>query len=273
MRPSRSFSAFLALFAGLSLLSAAANAQRSSGDDYYAKDWQANRERDVPGAFDYYALVMSWSPTYCSDRPDSGYDLQCDRSDGRRYAFVLHGLWPQYEKGFPGSCRSRKKPFVPQPVVDGMLDIMPSPRLVIHEFKKHGTCSGLDPASYYDVSRKLFRSIRIPQRYVNPYESQFVGIEELEADFLEANPELTADMISISCAGAGNRLRELRICFTKDGKLRSCGSNEEQRRLCSAQKMFLPPVRSSKTDPDTMEQREKLVVPRTGRPKVIETLR
>jgi ribonuclease T2 len=273
MDPSRLVSKYLAVFLSLSLISMTAFAQRSSDEDDYAKDWQAKPERGVAGVFDYYALVLSWSPTYCSDRTDNGFDLQCDRSDGRRYAFVLHGLWPQYEKGFPGLCRTRKKPFVPQPVIDNMLDIMPSPRLVVHEYKKHGACSGLDPAAYYDVSRKLFRSIRIPKRYVNPYESQFVGVDELESDFLSVNPDLRADMISISCGGAGSRLREIRICFTKEGKPRACGSNEEQRRLCRAEKMFLPPVRSSRTDPDTAEQREKLVVPQTARPRVIESLR
>lgn len=255
------------------LLPAAASAQRSSDDDYYSSNRQNNAERDVAGVFDYYALVMSWSPTYCSDRSGGGYEPQCDRSDGRRYAFVLHGLWPQYEKGFPGHCRTRKKPFVPQPIIDAMLDIMPSPRLVIHEYKKHGTCSGLDPAGYYDVARKLFKAVKIPARYVNPFESQFVGIDELERDFLDANPILKPDMIAISCGGAGNRLRELRICVNKDGQFRACGSNEDQRRLCSAQKMFLPPVRSSKTDIDTPEQREKLVTPQMNRPRVIESLR
>jgi ribonuclease T2 len=259
-------------------LAAVASAQRSFDDDRY-DDPGGSREdkradRNVPGEFDYYALVMSWSPTYCADSGRDGYDMQCDRNDGRRYAFVLHGLWPQYERGYPEACRTRRKPFVPQPVIDGMLDIMPSPRLVIHEYKKHGTCSGLDPAGYYEISRKLFREIRIPERYVNPQEAQFVSPEELEDELIEENPELEPEMISVVCGGAGKRLKEVRVCFTKEGQLRACGSNEEQRRLCSIQshqKMYVPPVRSSRTEPDTPEDRERLKRSEPpSRPKVIQ---
>lgn len=209
------------------------------------------RQRNAAGDFDYYALVLSWSPTYCasSDRP--GPDPQCDRRDGRRYAFVLHGLWPQYERGYPEYCPIRGRPFVPQNIIDGILDIMPSPRLAIHEYKKHGTCSGFDPAGYYTLARKLYGAIRIPERYVNPFENQMVGPDELSAEFVKANPGLHPDMLAISCGGPGNRLREIRICFNKDGTAPvACGRNEDQRRMCSARSMFVPPVRSSRDGPD-----------------------
>lgn len=214
------------------------------------------RQRNTAGDFDYYALVISWSPTYCasSDRP--GPDPQCDRRDGRRYAFVLHGLWPQYDRGYPEFCPVRGRPFVPQNVIDGMLDIMPSPRLAIHEYKKHGTCSGFDPAGYYTLSRKLFGAVRIPERYVNPFENQMVAPDELRAEFVKSNPGLQPDMLAISCGGPGNRLREIRICFNKEGTAPvACGSNEDQRRMCSARSMFVPPVRSTRAGPDKPDNR------------------
>ena len=117
------------------------------------------------GDFDYFALVLSWSPTYCAGEGDRN-EAQCNGK--RPYAFVLHGLWPQYTKGWPDSCRTDKKPWVPQATIDRMLDIMPSPRLVIHEYRKHGTCSGLEPEGYYGLSRRLFSSVKIPPRFVMP---------------------------------------------------------------------------------------------------------
>lgn len=263
-------------------LATPASAQRSFDDDRYrdgyedrndSDDRSSDREHNIAGEFDYYALVMSWSPSYCSEKDSGDYDPQCDRQDGRRYAFVLHGLWPQYERGYPERCHTRRKPFVPQPVIDNMLDIMPSPKLVIHEFKKHGTCSGLNPAAYFEMSRKLFRKIQIPERYTNPYEAVFVSPGEIEDDFIDENPDLKPDMLAISCGGAGNRLKEIRVCFTKGGDLRSCGNNEDQRRLCNAQKMYLPPVRSSKIDPDSAEDREKAKRTEIPRPRVIEGVR
>lgn len=211
------------------------------------------------GDFDYYALVLSWSPTHCADSEGDDDELQCNRTDGRRYAFVLHGLWPQYERGFPENCYMPGRGYVPQPVIDRMLDIMPSKALVIHEYRKHGMCSGLRPDAYYESARQLFKSITIPKRFVNPFENQFVSPDELVDEFTEVNPGLAPEMMAVSCAGSGNRLRELRICFSKDGKPTACGSNENQRRLCTARTMFVPPVRSARSEPETAEEREKLL--------------
>ncbi|MCB1521803.1 MAG: ribonuclease T2 [Hyphomicrobiaceae bacterium] len=231
-----------------------------------------SRERNIPGEFDYYALVLSWSPTHCeSEAGRNDRDaLQCGRRDGRRYAFVLHGLWPQYERGFPGNCRTRERPFVPNRVIDEMLDIMPARGLVIHEYKKHGTCSGLDPAGYYEMARRLYNRIRIPERYTNPFEAQFVAPEQLTREIVAANPGLEPNMMAVSCAGPGNRLREIRICYTKSGQLRPCGSNENQRRMCSARQMYVPPVRSTWKPPAGASQRPgdraAPVEPRRGEP-------
>lgn len=219
--------------------------------------------QNVAGQFDYYALVLSWSPTYCASRQGDGFDPQCDRSDGKRYAFVLHGLWPQYApKGWPQDCPIGRRPFVPRPVINAMLDIMPSDKLVIHQFRKHGTCSGLEPAAFFDLSRRMFEAVRIPEAYKNPFETRFVSPDELIEEFQRVNDWLKPDMVAVSCGGPGNRLREIRICLTKEGQPRSCTSNEDQRRLCSASRMFVPPVRA--TRPDAPVQENKPITPRPG---------
>lgn len=217
----------------VALLSGSAAAQR-----------EQQSARNVAGAFDYYTLVLSWSPTYCASQPSNNSDPQCRRSSGTRpYAFVLHGLWPQYERGYPEYCRTRERPFVPRRIIDGMLDIMPSPRLVIHEYRKHGVCSGLDPEDYYALSRRLFEKVKIPQRFISPAAPFFISPGEVADAFMQANPDLKYDMFGIECRGSGSRLREVRICFSREGEFRTCGSNEHQRRLCSASRMYVPPVR------------------------------
>ena len=234
--------------AALGIFAATTHAQRypwsNDRDRYDNRSDDDTAQRAVPGRFDYYALVLSWSPTYCSSNEGEDDDQQCNRRDGRRFAFVLHGLWPQYERGYPSSCRMSRRPFVPQSTIDGMLDIMPSKRLVIHEYQKHGTCSGLDPQNYYGLARRLFTSIEIPDRFENPFESQLMDPGELRRAFLRANPQLDQSMIAVACQGGG-RLREVRICFGKDGKPRGCGDNENQRRLCSTDRLFVPPSRST----------------------------
>jgi ribonuclease T2 len=124
-----------------------------------------------------------------------------------------------------------------------MLDIMPSSRLVIHEYRKHGTCSGLTPDGYYGLARRLYNSVTIPQRFVMPNNDFTISPDAVVRAFVDANPELKPDMMAVSCGGPGNRLREVRICFSRDGTPTRCGRNEEQNRLCRASNMYVPPVR------------------------------
>lgn len=223
-------------------LASDANAQRPYGERY---DRDSRGRNDQPGVFDYYVLSLSWSPTYCADRTDTGYEPQCDlRRRTRPYAFVLHGLWPQYTRGWPQHCRSADRGYVPRPVANRMRDIMPSDKLIFNEYRKHGTCSGLGVDGYFDLARRLHDSIKIPARFTGLSDDRLtISPDELVSDFLSANPALKPDMIAVVCGGSGNRLREVRICFDKGGRLRSCGHNEDQRRLCSASRMYVPPVR------------------------------
>ncbi|HEX5997794.1 MAG TPA: ribonuclease T2 [Hyphomicrobiaceae bacterium] len=204
-------------------------------------------QRTAPGGFDYYALSLSWSPTYCADTGDRRNDPQCNVRRERPYAFVLHGLWPQRERGgWPQECQSGDRGWVPSPVADRMLDIMPSKRLVFHEYRKHGTCTGLGVDGYFTLARQLYEKVKIPPRFVRVTDERLtVGVAELVKEFTTANPGLKPDMLAVGCGGAGNRLREVRVCFTKSGEFKACGRNEDQRRLCSAERMYVPPVRVS----------------------------
>lgn len=192
-----------------------------------------------PGDFDYYALVLSWSPTYCATRQDTRTERQCDGQ--RPYAFVLHGLWPQYERGWPAFCRTHQRPWVPRTVVNTMLDIIPSKRLVIHQYKKHGTCSGMLPKHYFKLSRRYFNRVKIPAQYVSPSTPISTSPQDLKEAFLIANPSMSPNMMSVRC-GSRKRLREVTICMTRDGRYRACGRNEYRNR-CKRDAVVLPPVR------------------------------
>ena len=221
------------LFGLMVLLALPAEAQRRSS---------ANAGH-VAGAFDYYQLVLSWSPTHCEDNSRGRNDTQCGPRRARAYAFVLHGLWPQYEQGYPENCRTRARPFVPNRVIDGMMDVMPSRGLIIHQYRKHGTCSGYGPADYFKASRLLYQRIAIPPRYRNPKAAQFVTPGELVRDFTAVNPKLQPAMISVICKrGNKNQLREVRVCFDKKGLFRAC-SGRATRHQCARKKMYVPPIR------------------------------
>jgi ribonuclease T2 len=193
-------------------------------------------ERDTSGQFDYYALVLSWVPSYCRGKGKYGADAQCDAAS--RHTFLLHGLWPQHAKGWPADCFTGKRPWVPESVIASMRDIMPSKTLVIHEYRTHGTCSGLAPAEYFAAARTLYERVSVPPGFLAPGASLDTP-EEIERAFLDANPWLTPDMISITCRKAN--LLDIRVCFGRDLAPRACGVNEDQGRLCPLPKIAVPP--------------------------------
>ena len=199
------------------------------------------RAQDEPGKFDFYVLSLSWSPSYCAAAHDSGRSggAQCG---ARPYSFVVHGLWPQYERGFPEYCQV-PAPRLNRNIVSAMLDLMPAPALIFHEWDRHGVCSGLSPGAYFETIRKARAVVKIPPQYLDLSSTLTVTPREVEEAFVNANPALTPEGISISCGS--RRLDEVRICLTSDLQFRGC--EEIARRSCRRDKLIMPPVRGGST--------------------------
>src|SRR5690606_33078804 len=89
--------------------------------------------------YDFYVLSLSWSPTHCQMGGASANAQQC--GSRQTHGFVVHGLWPQFEKGWPEFCDSREPKRVPEALLRDNLDIMPSGSLIGHQWRKHGSCS------------------------------------------------------------------------------------------------------------------------------------
>mgnify|MGYP000855447433 CR=1 FL=1 len=119
----------------------------------------AAHAQDVAGRFDYYVLSLSWSPSWCRAEGKDGDPGQC--APGRRKAFVVHGLWPQYEEGWPEDCRTPARDPTRRDTRE-MADIMGSSGLAWYQWKKHGRCTGLSSADYFALTRKAAALIAIP---------------------------------------------------------------------------------------------------------------
>lgn len=193
--------------------------------------------RNEPSKFDFYVLALSWSPSYCEAEGDRrGGDAQCER--GRPFSFVVHGLWPQYERGSPRSC-IEPAPRIANSLIDSMLDLMPARGLIIHQWRTHGTCAGLRADRYFETVRRARTRVEIPQRFHRLNQYTMVSPNEVESAFLAANPDLKSDMIAVTCDN--RRLREVRICMNKDLSFRTC--EEIDRRACRIPRVVMPPVR------------------------------
>ncbi len=200
-----------------------------------------DRRQNAPGEFDFYVLALSWSPSFCeaaAERSNSGrsQQIQC----GRPYSFVVHGLWPQYERGFPEYCQ-RPSPRLDRNIVSSMLDVMPAPGLIFNQWDKHGTCSGLGARAYFENIRKARAAVKIPEQFLEVSELKTIAPGEIEEAFIKVNPGLSSSAISVTCSS--RRLSEVRICMSKDMQFRAC--EETDRRACRRDEVVMPPVRGS----------------------------
>jgi ribonuclease T2 len=197
------------------------------------------RQHGTAGQFDFYVLSLSWSPSYCEAAEDrTGGRVRDHQCSGRPFAFVVHGLWPQYERGFPSACQV-PAPRLARGVVDDMLDIMPNPRLVFHQWDRHGTCSGLSPKAYFGLVRAAWTAVKTPPDFAQVDQPISVTPGQVAGAFLKANPQLERGAINVSCDG--RRLTEVRICLTKELTFRSCPGMA--RYSCRRDRVVMPAVR------------------------------
>jgi ribonuclease T2 len=187
---------------------------------------------------DHYILSLSWSPSFCAAPEADDESLQC--GGDRKFAFVVHGLWPQDGPRPLHYCPAQET-WVPEELIEDMLPIMPSKSLVIHQWRKHGVCSGLSMNNYFRLTRTLFGKVKIPARYLSPLEPIVTTPEALIVDFLKTNKGLNRNMMQIECTSrASAQLAELRICFSPAGDFAQCRSS--RRESCRAKTLMLPPV-------------------------------
>ena len=175
------------------------------------------------GNFDFYVLALSWSAGFCE--LTGGGKSQCE--PGSNLGFVVHGLWPQYERGFPSNCG-----FAPAPsriALDRAKGVYPDEGLARYEWRKHGSCTGLSPGDYFDSVARARATVTIPENFVKLSSDQNFATMEIERAFLDANPRLRPGMLGVGCQRGV--LEEVRICLTKDlREFRACP--EVTRRGC-----------------------------------------
>ena len=188
----------------------------------------------APGVFDYYLLSLSWAPDFCAGPNGRQDSLEC--APGRRVGFVVHGLWPQLDNGdHPSQC-AKARP-VAQDIVKGTLPYIPDPGLIQHEWRDHGTCSGLSPAAYFDTVRRAADSVKIPDEFRQLNQRITDSPRDIAAKFVAANPGLR-DSIRVTCSGG--ELAEVRVCLGKDLSPHACGVHDSN---CPAPSVTILPLR------------------------------
>ena len=175
-------------------------------------------EGEPAGRFDYYVLSLSWSPGWCATEGEARNSPQCDRDLG----WVLHGLWPQYRTGYPSYCPSTVRD-PSRNETAAMEDIMGTDGAAWYQWKKHGRCAGLAARDYLALARRAYASVKRPPVFAKIDRDIQLPASVIEESFLENNPGLMPDMISVTCQA--NRIQEVRICLSKALQPMTCGAD------------------------------------------------
>lgn len=177
----------------------------------------ATAQGEAAGDFDYYVLALSWTPSWCAIEGDARGAENC--APGQGYGFTLHGLWPQYETGWPSFCPTTQRA-PSRAMTAAEAPLYGSSGLAWHQWRKHGTCTGLAAPDYYRLAALAYDRVTRPELLRRLGEPVRLPAQVVEDAFLEANPTLTDAMLTTTCRDG--RLQEVRPCLTRDLEPRAC---------------------------------------------------
>jgi ribonuclease T2 len=191
---------------------------------------------DEAGVFDYYVVSLSWSPNWCALEGDARRSPQCEEGSG--HGWILHGLWPQYHRGYPAFCQTATRP-PSRAMTRDMADIMGTSGLAWHQWRKHGSCTGLGAAAYYDLSRAAYARINRPEVFRKLDRDIALPASVVEEAFLKANPDMKPDGVTVTCRNG--HIQEVRVCLSRSLDPVPCG--QDVVRDCRMKDALFTPLR------------------------------
>ncbi|MEM6303714.1 MAG: ribonuclease T2 [Pseudomonadota bacterium] len=194
----------------------------------------ARAEGEKAGAFDYYVMALSWSPNWCALEGDARGSPQCEVDHG----WILHGLWPQFHRGYPSFCPTVERP-PSRAMTRDMADIMGTSGLAWHQWRKHGVCTGLSARAYYALSREAYAKVVRPEIFRKLDRAVRLPASVVEEAFLKDNPGLEPDGITITCRD--RHIQEARICLSRALEPVPCG--QDVVRDCRMDNALFTPLR------------------------------
>jgi len=232
VKPSMKNPAILAiffLFLALGCNTSNPSAQPSSAVQPASRQQDSGFQAANTQTFDYYLLNLSWSPEFCHSHRTAA---ECSQNR----AFTLHGLWPQNtSRSYPENCSTDPGPRNPAE----FSDIYPDAGLLRHEWKTHGTCSGIGPDAFFTLARKAVNSVSIPLELSTLKRQISMPPGKILDLFAQSNPTFPRDSLALSCGN--NYLTAVEVCMDKTLRPIACGSI----RTCRANTVRIPPPQAA----------------------------
>lgn len=184
-----------------------------------------------PGKFDFYLLDLTHEAAWCEDGNEKrGQCRALDESAHANRPLVLHGLWPEYRQpgSYPEFCQAGPLQ-LSAGLREQLVQVMPGATegLDRHEWRKHGSCTGLDAETYFS------ESIRLADRVAKPLRSALqaaapetrVSSAALREAVRRVDPELSESIVfvckNLRTENPRHRQRpyliSVRACIDNDG--------------------------------------------------------
>lgn len=209
----------------------------------------ANEEiTPADNGYQYLVYSVTWQPSFCKLKPET---VGCDQPLQK---FLTHGIWPysdgtsQKTNRHPAFCNTSPscKSTAECEISDGALDqIVQNPQIAElvtaepkqmfqHEWKKHGTCSGMSEKDYFSDIVNLRKVVIYDEKKFDSWVGKNVPFDELKTAF----PSNT----SFRCFTQANKqyLHEVFYRINADG---SPYEKDEALQIgipCKAQKTYIP---------------------------------
>ncbi|KAE8970673.1 hypothetical protein PF005_g29085 [Phytophthora fragariae] len=218
-------------------------------------------KKQQPGDYDFLLLEQLFLPQFCRDLL-AGVDLTISHRNVNRYPYgivcepskavsklSIHGLWPNYNAGFPACCNVsdaiRNRPFdalgfaaEDTELLREMDEVWVDPtqpssfhtlcELYNHEFQKHGLCYGADDGDDFDFRAREYFRATMRAAAVNRETTAAINGWASASSARTTLAEVTAlytIRVQVLCSavapidgrngGAGNRLAAIHVCFSK----------------------------------------------------------
>jgi len=193
--------------------------------------WQAGDFAPArPARFDFYLLALTLEPAFCENGNQRlGQCRALDDAAFRRTPLVLHGLWPEVRQpgAWPRDCEGPRLALEPATRADlgrwmpGALE-----GLDRHEWRTHGTCSGLDDDTYFRAAiAETRRANEALGDAIRRHAGRGTTAGELRAAADRAAPGFGQHLVfmcrTLRSADPAKRRRphliEVRVCLDDDG--------------------------------------------------------
>lgn len=184
----------------------------------------------VVSAGDSSLLALTWGPSLCSVE-SSVRGCRTGNVARKGQTFLLHGLWPQPSTAqYCGVGKDKQAPQLPPDIRERLAKVMSDASVLApHEWLAHGTCSGVEPADYFNVAMTVAaQATEVLDPAVRSQQGRRLSVTTLRELFDTRFGPGSGNRLTLTCRraeGRGEVVYEIRLSLPSVTSLRAAGES------------------------------------------------